>query len=346
MEAGVYIVTGFLESGKTKFMQEMLTDEGFSEGERTLLLVCEEGEEDYDEALLKRCNTVRVNLESVEDMAATRWWSWTKSTARERRADRVQQHMDAASLYSAKKSRNWELAQIITLIDATTFELYLQNMRKFMADGIQEGDLIIFNRCSGDMPKSKWRRAALAMNNTARIFFENTDGSMDDGVADEDLPYDVKADPIVIGDTDFGIFYLDAMEHPDRYDGKRTARAAAPSACRTCPSAAMCSAPRHDLLRGRHRRHRLPLPLPRQSARHQRLDLSHRPRGGLLQPAARSRRHHTARGGNQSRRAARGGARLLHELKSQKNITKVFQNACNFAQTVIKYRQIVEVHKK
>ena len=125
------------------------------------------------------------------------------------------------SLYSAKKPRNWELAQIITLIDATTFELYLQNMRKFMADGIQEGDLIIFNRCSGDMPKSKWRRAALAMNNTARIFFENTDGSMDDGVADEDLPYDVKADPIVIGDTDFGIFYLDAMEHPDRYDGKR-----------------------------------------------------------------------------------------------------------------------------
>ena len=94
-------------------------------------------------------------------------------------------------------------------------------MRKFMADGIQEGDLIIFNRCTDETPKSKWRRAALAMNNTARIFFENTDGSMDDGVADEDLPYDVKADPIQIGDKDFGIFYLDAMEHPERYDGKR-----------------------------------------------------------------------------------------------------------------------------
>jgi len=124
------------------------------------------------------------------------------------------------TLYSAKKPQNWELAQIITLIDATTYELYINNMRKFMADGIQEGDLIIFNRCNDDMPKSKWRRATLAMNNTARIFFEHVNGSMDDGVTDEDLPYDVKKPIIEIGDTHFGIFYLDAMEHPERYDGK------------------------------------------------------------------------------------------------------------------------------
>ena len=69
MEAGVYIVTGFLESGKTKFMQEMLTDDGFSEGERTLLLVCEEGEEEYNPEMLKKCNTVMVTLESEDDMA-------------------------------------------------------------------------------------------------------------------------------------------------------------------------------------------------------------------------------------------------------------------------------------
>ena len=68
MEAAVYIVTGFLESGKTRFMQEMLADEGFSEGERTLLLVCEEGEGEYDPALLKKTNTVLVNLDSIEEL--------------------------------------------------------------------------------------------------------------------------------------------------------------------------------------------------------------------------------------------------------------------------------------
>ena len=218
MEAAVYIVTGFLESGKTRFMQEMLADDGFSEGERTLLLVCEEGEEEYDEALLKKCNTVLVNLDSVEDLQRL------VELDKEYRPERVLIEYNSTwmleSLYRCKKPENWELAQIITLIDATTYELYINNMRKFMADGIQEADLVIFNRCDEDTPKSKWRRATLAMNNTARIFFENNDGSMEDGVSDEDLPYDVSKSPIEIGDTEFGIFYLDAMEHPDRYDGK------------------------------------------------------------------------------------------------------------------------------
>ena len=221
MEAAVYIVTGFLEAGKTRFMQEMLADDGFSEGERTLLIVCEEGEEEYDSALLKKTNTVMVTLEDPEELTGEKLLALDREYKPERVLIEYNSTWLMQTLYSAKKPQNWELAQIITLIDATTYELYLNNMRKFMADGIQEGDLIIFNRCSDDMPKSKWRRATLAMNNTARIFFESNDGTMDDGVTDEDLPYDVKADPIEIGDTDFGIFYLDAMEHPDRYDGKR-----------------------------------------------------------------------------------------------------------------------------
>ena len=219
MEAAVYIVTGFLESGKTRFMQEMLTDDGFSEGERTLLIVCEEGVEEYDPELLKKTNTVMVTLEEPEDLVRL------NELDQEYKPERVLIEYNSTwllqALYAAPKPKNWELAQIITLIDATTYEIYINNMRQFMADGIQEADLVIFNRCEADMPKSKWRRATLAMNNTARIFFEHNDGTMDDGVTDEDLPYDVKADPIEIGDTDFGIFYLDAMEHPDRYDGKR-----------------------------------------------------------------------------------------------------------------------------
>ena len=162
---------------------------------------------------------MQVNLDSIEDLQRL------SELDAEYKPERVLIEYNSTwlleSLYKAKKPENWELAQIITLIDATTYELYINNMRKFMADGIQEADLVIFNRCEPDMPKSKWRRATLAMNNTARIFFEHNDGSMDDGVTDEDLPYDVSADPIEIGDTEFGIFYLDAMEHPDRYNGKR-----------------------------------------------------------------------------------------------------------------------------
>ena len=43
----VYLFVGFLESGKTKFIQETFEDPNFDSGDKTLLLVCEEGEEEY-----------------------------------------------------------------------------------------------------------------------------------------------------------------------------------------------------------------------------------------------------------------------------------------------------------
>ena len=46
-EVPVFLFTGFLESGKTRFIQETLEDKRFNSGERTLLIVCEEGEEEY-----------------------------------------------------------------------------------------------------------------------------------------------------------------------------------------------------------------------------------------------------------------------------------------------------------
>ena len=218
MNTPVYIITGFLESGKTKFISEMLADEGFSEGERTLLLCCEEGEEEYDSKLLHRTNTVLEPLDEPEDLEKL------VELDEKYRPERVIIEYNSTwllqALYSAKKPESWDLAQIITLVDSTTFEIYLKNMRSFMADGLTEADLVIFNRCTEETTKSPYRRTVLAMNNTARIFFENTDGSMDDGVSDEDLPYDVSAKIIEIADTQFGVFYLDAMEHPDRYDGK------------------------------------------------------------------------------------------------------------------------------
>ncbi|MBR1560739.1 MAG: hypothetical protein IJ646_10920 [Clostridia bacterium] len=216
----VYIITGFLGCGKTKFVTEMLTDEGFSEGERTLVLCCEEGEEEYDPEVLKKANAVLVNLEQVRDIAGHK----LARLNREYRPERVIIEYNATwlleNLYQAKKPDEWELAQIITLVDASTFEVYLKNMRKYMADGLKEADLVIFNRSDDNTPKSKYRRSVKGINNTTRLFFENLDGTTDDGVSDEDLPYDVKATPIQIGDEDFGTFYLDAMEHPERYDGK------------------------------------------------------------------------------------------------------------------------------
>ncbi len=104
--------------------------------------------------------------------------------------------------------------------DAHTFDNYMTNMRKMMTDPMKEADLIMVNRCNQQTPKSSWRKVLKAINPMCNILFENMDGSTEDGVADEDLPYDMKAPVIDITDEQIGTFYLDALDHPDRYDGR------------------------------------------------------------------------------------------------------------------------------
>ena len=220
MDTPIYLITGFLESGKTHFIKELLTDDGFSAGERTLLLCCEEGEEEYEEQLLKDTNTVLVNLESPDDLNPRKLRELSDAYKPERVLVEYNAVWTMDRFFKTRVPRGWDIAQVVDLIDATTYALYVNNMRQMMTDGIVEADAVIFNRCDENTTKSPYRRQVRALNPSCSIIFDNLDGTSDDGVSDEDLPYDVKADPIHVLDEQFGVWYLDALEHPERYSGK------------------------------------------------------------------------------------------------------------------------------
>ena len=192
----VYLITGFLESGKTTLISGMLADEDFTRRstggkQKTLVIVCEEGMA----ALAEEYNPDRVIIEynSV----------WT-----------------IERLGGCMLPRLWEVVQIMTCVDATTFDNYFTNMRQIMTDPMKVSDLVIFNRCDPKQSKSPWRRQVKAVAPRTNVLFENTDGTSDDGVADEDLPYDMKAGIIDIADEHIPTFYIDSMDHPERYDRK------------------------------------------------------------------------------------------------------------------------------
>lgn len=216
----VYVMTGFLESGKTTMIQSMLTDEGFSRDQRTLLLCCEEGIEDYDTDLLNEHNTALHLFDGAEDMTALRLKELNTKYRPERVIMEYNSMWKLEKLGQTKLPPRWEYVQVITLADATTFDNYMTNMRTLLTDPMKEADLVLVNRCTPETPKSAWRRQIKALNPNCNILFENTDGTTEDGVADEDLPYDMKAAVIDIADEHVGTFYMDALDHPDRYDGK------------------------------------------------------------------------------------------------------------------------------
>ncbi len=216
----VYMLTGFIESGKTTMLQSMLADPDFTAGEKTLIISCEEGIEELDELLLKRANAVLVQLEDAEELTSLR----VKQLNAEHKPERVMIEFNSfwgiEMMARVKMPPRWELVQIITLADATTFGNYMTNMRKQLTDPMKTADLILINRCGPDFNKSGWRKQLRALNPSATILFENPDGSTEDGVSDEDLPYDMKAEVIDISEENYGVFYLDSMDHPSRYDGR------------------------------------------------------------------------------------------------------------------------------
>ncbi|MDO4484412.1 MAG: GTP-binding protein [Clostridia bacterium] len=216
----VYVITGFLESGKTTLIQSMIEDTGFSRGQKTLILRCEDGEVEYDDFLKpEHCVTV-VPFEEASEMTSLKLKSINNEYKPERVIIEYNNVWGVELLGRINLPPKWEYVQVISLADGTTFDNYMTNMRQMMTDPMKEADLIMVNRCRPEDPKSAWRRLLKGVNQQCNIMFENLDGTTEDGVSDEDLPYDMKADIIDIKDEDVGIFYMDSLDHPDRYDGK------------------------------------------------------------------------------------------------------------------------------
>ena len=220
MEIPVYLFTGFMDSGKTSLIRQTLIENDFGEGAKTLLIVCEDGDQEYDEDELLKVNTKLVMIEKEEDFNE----DTLKKLSDAYRPDQVfieyNGTWEMATFLDMTMPKGWVLVQSLATVDATTFENYLTNMRTMIMEQLFAADVVIFNRCDDDTPKGKFRRAVKAKNRKAQIAYERADGTVDEGDAEE-LPYDLNADIIEITDMDYGIWYLDALDNPRKYEGKK-----------------------------------------------------------------------------------------------------------------------------
>ena len=212
-----YLVNGFLDSGKTTFIKDLLHQDYFATGEPTLLLLCEEGEIEYDADDLKANRIYPVEIESERDFSSDH----IAQSEKELSPTRVV--IEFNGMWQWKNvtfPAHWDKPISITLFHAGTFEMYLRNMKPLVAEQVRNASLVIFNRCDAVMDKlPSFRRNVRAVNAGASIIFEDKNGEISSRF-EEDLPYDVGSGEIEINDAAYGLFYLDAMENVDRYFGK------------------------------------------------------------------------------------------------------------------------------
>ena len=215
----VYLFTGFLEAGKTRFIQETLEDRRFCKGERTLLLLCEEGEEEYepDEFAAKT-----VEIRTITDQAELTAENLQR-LAREAKAERVVVEYNGMwlldLLYSALPE-GWMVYQEFFFADARTFLLYNENMRQLVYDKLKSCELAVFNRFTPDMDKMAFHKIVRGASRRCDIAYEAPDGKVEyDDIVDP-LPFDLDAPVVEIGDDDFAVWYRDLSEEPKKYEGK------------------------------------------------------------------------------------------------------------------------------
>lgn len=217
-ELPVYLFWGFLESGKTSLIKDTLSQDYFNDGERTMILTFEEGETEYDQEMLSKTNSFVVALEKAEDFTKELVISCQKNYAPDRVMIEYNGMYQIEDLMDVIDETDMELYQAIVTVDASTADMYLKNMRSLFVEMFKMADLVIFNRCDDRTNTGSFRRSIKAVNPRAQVGFERADGREMD--MEEILPYDINADVIRIEDDDYGIWYIDAMERPEVYDGK------------------------------------------------------------------------------------------------------------------------------
>ena len=214
----VYVFTGFLDSGKTKFIQETLEDPRFNAGERTLLLVFEEGEEEYDLSTYPHQN---VYIEVLDQQTVTT--KQLQALAKKYKAQRVVAELNGMQLVGDLYSRfpeEWVVAQEVMFADATTFIAYNANMRNLVMDKLAGGQMVVFNRLAPGADTLPFHKLARAANRRIDILYDYTDGTTAFDELEDPLPFDMNAPVITIRDEDYALWYRDMTEEPEKYSGK------------------------------------------------------------------------------------------------------------------------------
>ena len=215
----VFLFTGFLDSGKTTFLQSMLEDPGFNEGQRTLVLQCEEGEEELIPSRFSINNVTIHTVDSVAELTPANLSLWQRKAAATRVMIEYNGMWQMNDLFD-RLPENWGIAQETLMVDASTIMAFNANMRQLVVDKLNTAELIIFTRVEPEQDRMELHKLVRGISRGAQIVYDLTDGTSIEDDIEDPLPFDINADIIEIDDKDYALFYRDLVDEPAKYEGK------------------------------------------------------------------------------------------------------------------------------
>ena len=208
-----------MDSGKTSLIQETLFENNFGDGSKGVIIMCEDGEKEYDEDKLRTINISLASIENEEDFTEKKLQEINDSFLPKQVFIEYNGTWGMDRILETQLPKNWVIVQSLATVDSTTFDLYLNNMRAMMQEQVFASDVVIFNRTDDDTDRGHLRRMIKNINRKAQIVYERKDGTIDE--RPEELPFDINQDLIELSDADYAIWFMDATENYKKYDGKK-----------------------------------------------------------------------------------------------------------------------------
>ena len=219
MEIPVYLFTGFLEAGKTRFIADTMKDPNFNDGVRKyLVILCEEGEEELDPVEMGE-NVAYATFDDPQRLTPDRLSAAQKRASADVVVVEYNGMWQLDTFYNAIPE-NWMIYQEILVVDATTATVYNQNMRSLMVDKLTSCEMVVFNRVRPETDRLALHKLVRGISRRAMIWYEDVNGNLDMDEFEDPLPYDLEAPVVEIADQDFAIFYRDMTEELPKYIGK------------------------------------------------------------------------------------------------------------------------------
>lgn len=220
MEIPVFLFTGFLDAGKTTFIQSLLADKEFNKGQSILVLQCEEGEEALQpESFAKNS---RVQLVTVEEEDQLREEKLIQ-LARRYKPSRILIEYNGMwmldSLFAALP-QDWAIAGETLFIDSGSFDIYNRNMRQLVVNKLNTAEMVLFNRVQESTDKMALHKTVRAISRRCDIAYSYENGKTEYDEIIDPLPFDINAPVVEVEDRDYALFYQDMVEEMSKYNGK------------------------------------------------------------------------------------------------------------------------------
>ena len=220
----VYLFVGQLESGKTKFIQETMEDPQFDSGDKTLLLVCEDGEIEYDPSRFAFGGVHVAQIEDKSELTQENLAALAEKSGCGRVLVEYNGMWLLQDLYDAMPD-NWVVFQCLATADGMTIKTYAGDnaMRALLLDKLRASELLVVNRAEAvndDESRQLIHKLVRQASRRCDIAYEFKDGSVGYDDIPDPLPFDINAPVIEIPAEFFGVWYMDCMDEMEKYDGK------------------------------------------------------------------------------------------------------------------------------